>query len=340
MASPFPRQHILEPCRAVGCNDDIKEAITLSISECPASIASHQTKDDDEVKSEFDSDTKRHSVVSQTFLLPKGFGNNGNTTYSLLVHVDTEALRRYTMPVSAAHPQPTKKRWGSMFNRFGYLRLPSEQLDDEVDQKPSRPTPIWTIIATLGFMSLLAVVVALVFSKAPTHKSSWSEEGYIRYHTPGSNGPKRQSRILYENATEWSRNNPHDNGEWKIRLDDQALIPAAAWDPDEDRYQAWFHDRYEVMSDVVKKRSYIRPSWLGSLDILVPWDDEFHLAHCVVTMKRYWKAKESGTHVCPRDIAYNHIEHCLNWFDGYVFRKDPKLPQMGPAMAWQTKVCY
>ncbi|KAF4442609.1 DUF3328 domain [Fusarium acutatum] len=160
------------------------------------------------------------------------------------------------------------------------------------------------------------------------------------YPTPGSDGPKRQLRILYHNATEWSQKNPHGNGEWKIRMDDQALIPAAAWDPEEERYQAWFHDRYKVMSTAVKERSFIRPSWLGSLHMVVPWDDEFHLAHCVVTLKRYWKAKETGKHVCPRGIAPNHIEHCLNWFEGYAFRPEPQLPKMGPTMAWQTKVCF
>ncbi|KAH6648215.1 hypothetical protein BKA67DRAFT_683703 [Truncatella angustata] len=145
---------------------------------------------------------------------------------------------------------------------------------------------------------IAATLLITTFDKSAT---KWPFDGYVRYPSSGSEGPRRQLRILYHNATEWSRNNPHDHGEWKIRIDDQSLIPIEAWDEDEDRYQQWFHDRYDVMREVVENKSYIRPSWLGSMEIAVPWDDEFQLAHCIVAMRRYWKAKET-VGMCTRAI--------------------------------------
>lgn len=236
--------------------------------------------------------------------------------------------------------------WASWTQKFLYKPLKSRC----GGQHPTKPRTglRHRSVATTAFALLMAFATILAFSalfeprfQATEALRGWSEDGYIRYLTPGSEGPKRQARIYYYNATEWSQNNPHDNGQWKIRMDDQALIPTEAWDEDEDKYQEWYHARYPEMRDVIRSRKFLRPSWLGSLDILVPWDKEFHLAHCVLTMRRYWKAKETGKHVCSRDIDHNHIQHCLNWFDGMVFADDASgVPEMGTHMIWQTKVCY
>ena len=178
-----------------------------------------------------------------------------------------------------------------------------------------------TTLLILG-LPLLLVLLVSVFSTF--EKTKWPSDGWIKYRTANSEGPRRQLRIFYHNASAWSRNNPHDHGEWGIRLDDQALIPAELYDEDEDRYQQWFINRYPEMHQVVLHKQHIRPSWLGSLQVEVPWDHQFHLAHCVMTLRRYWKARESGTHVCPRDIDYWHIKHCLDWFDAYAFPLGPK----------------
>lgn len=197
------------------------------------------------------------------------------------------------------------------------------------------------LIMAIGLTALIVAVCTFALLPFSQHGTNiWPEDGYIRYPTPGSNGPKRQLRILYQNATEWSRKNPHNNGQWRMRIDDQALVPIEAWDRDEDRIQQWFANRYPGMRHVVETRSYLRPSWLGSLNVSVPWDDQFHFAHCIVAMRRYWKAKETGTHVCPRDISPTHVQHFLNWLDGIVFKPEPGLPYMGPEMAWQTKLCF
>ncbi|KAF5611496.1 DUF3328 domain protein [Fusarium subglutinans] len=348
MASSLSRQlqlvayhdsRVERPNETTESNDDTVEPITVILVQEPKSVASQQSVGGCEPEKKLDN-LKNQNVISRVFLLPSTLGSGSDTAYSLMVKVDTEAWRTSHTSAPIEQPHPRYGKLWSFFSTSRYLPIPSHEISNEDSKRKFHKVWIGSIITSAGLLSLLALILVFAFPSAPLHNISWPEEGYIRYSTPGSDGPKRQLRILYHNATEWSQKNPHDNGEWKIRMDDQALIPAAAWDPEEDRYQAWFHDRYKVMSTAVKERSFIRPSWLGSLHMIVPWDDEFHLAHCVVTLKRYWKAKETGKHVCPRDIAPNHIEHCLNWFEGYVFRPEPQLPKMGSTMAWQTKVCF
>jgi len=162
---------------------------------------------------------------------------------------------------------------------------------------------------------------------------------YDRYSTTGSEGPRHQLRIYWQNASEWAAANPQDTGKWKVRIDDQAIIPAELYDEDEEHYQKWYRTRYPEMQQVIDNRDYIRPSWMGSLNMRVPWDDQFHFAHCVLALRRYWKAKETGRHVCGRDIDYLHIDHCLGSLEKRVFIDGPRKESQGH-MYWQTKVCF
>jgi len=164
---------------------------------------------------------------------------------------------------------------------------------------------------------------------------------YDRYSTTGSEGPRHQLRIYWQNASEWSAANPQDTGKWKVRIDDQAIIPAELYDEDEEHYQQWYRTRYPEMQRVIDNRDYVRPSWMGSLNMMVPWDDQFHFAHCVLALRRYWKAKETGKHVCGRDIDYLHIDHCLGSLEKRVFIDGPRETYDPPwYMYWQTKVCF
>lgn len=180
----------------------------------------------------------------------------------------------------------------------------------------------------------------LVFSIINPHSNAGAGE-YIRYPTGDSEGPKHQLRIYIENATEWARNNPHDNGEWRVRVDDQAIIPAHLYDDEEDKYQQWFAARYPHYTEIVEKKNYIRPSWLGSWNVGVPWDKQFHDAHCALVIRRYFNAKESGKHVCGRDIDYGHVKHCIDSMDAKAFPPGPMVKEDPPMwMYWKTKVCF
>jgi len=96
----------------------------------------------------------------------------------------------------------------------------------------------------------------------------------------------------------------------------------------------------------MENRNYLRPSWLGSLVVgeSLAWDEKFHFAHCVLALRRYWWAKESGRHVCGRDVDFGHVEHCLGYLDEKVFTPGPmdEVWEDGNKyyLWWQTKVCF
>ncbi|KAK1622405.1 hypothetical protein BDP81DRAFT_317261 [Colletotrichum phormii] len=170
---------------------------------------------------------------------------------------------------------------------------------------------------------------------------------WIRYDLKDSEGPRYQLQFSRHNVSDWK--NPYPDGEWAVRIDDQALIPASLMDADELRYQKWFRQRYPGMRDVVDNKDYLSKEFLSDPDRLkVPADWLFHQAHCILALRRYWKAKESGHHVCPRDIDHKHIHHCLDSLDEWFFidgdmRKPPPKPidyEAEWSLVWKTKVCW
>ena len=212
-----------------------------------------------------------------------------------------------------------------------------EAINSEMNPK-SRPFHqghgVTTYISIATVILLILISIIFIFRSHP-------EAVYDRYDTTGSEGPKHQRRIYWQNASEWAAANPQDTGKWKVRIDDQAIIPAELFDEEEEHYQHWYRTRYPEMQEVIDKRNYVNPSWMGSLQMKVPWDDQFHFAHCVLALRRYWKAKETGKHVCGRDIDYLHIDHCLGALEKRVFIDGPR-EQTSPQwyMYWQTKVCF
>lgn len=76
---------------------------------------------------------------------------------------------------------------------------------------------------------------------------------------------------------------------------------------------------------------------------LVPVDDLFHFSHCVLALRRYIKAKQTGKHVCGRDIDEEHMHHCLDSFDWWAFpdgEMGQKLENPKRPLWWRTKVCF
>ncbi|KAH6675056.1 hypothetical protein B0J14DRAFT_443205, partial [Halenospora varia] len=168
---------------------------------------------------------------------------------------------------------------------------------------------------------------------------------WVRYDLKASQGPKYQLQFTHHNASSWAAKNPHDSGEWAFRIDDQAMIPAHLMDEEEMLYQRWFQKRYPEKNQVRLNQDYIKDSWLGDPDkIQVPSDKQFHMAHCVRALRRYWQAKETGKHVCPRDIDYRHMKHCLDSMDEWAF-PDGERGSIKPVvdsgtwkLIWETKV--
>ena len=189
----------------------------------------------------------------------------------------------------------------------------------------------------LGAVLLMLLLLMTGFVFARYHKP---ETEWIRYLTPGSTGPKYQYQFTHHNVSRWAAEHPHSNGEWAVRIDDQAMIPVHLLDETEAGYQRWFQKRYPEMDQVVQREDYLNESWLGSLQINVPSDHQFHFAHCALALRRYWIARESGKHVCGRDIDYRHIKHCLDRLDEKAFVDGPRVAEDRTVLIWETKVCY
>jgi hypothetical protein len=203
----------------------------------------------------------------------------------------------------------------------------------------------------LAAILVAILVVTAVASRGDFHPPfhQYFENGiWIRYDIKGSQGPRHQLQFSRHNVSDWAAQNPHQNGEWAVRIDDQAMIPARLMDEDELRYQRWFQKRYPDMKAVVDNQDYLNRTFLSDPDRLrVPADWMFHHAHCMLAVRRYWKAKETGKHVCPRDIDHRHLKHCLDSMDKLFFidgemRTEPEpVDYLAPwFLIWKTKVCW
>jgi hypothetical protein len=146
-----------------------------------------------------------------------------------------------------------------------------------------------------------------------------------RYDVKGSVGPRYQLQFSYSNLTDWAKLHSHTNEKWFLRIDDQAMIPAALVDEEELHYQAWYQARYPEMNAIRLNQTYLDEEFLGDPEaIQVPADTTFHMSHCVRAVRRYWQAKETGRHVCARDIDYQHVKHCLDALDMWAFPEGPR----------------
>ena len=204
----------------------------------------------------------------------------------------------------------------------------------------------------LMFCAIIIVGLPLMLFAGPR---SWlqREEIYQRYDVSGSSGPRFQLQFSYSNVSEWASKHPHTDGQWFLRIDDQAMIPAELVDEEELRYQTWYQKRYPEMDQIRLSELYLDEEFLSDpKSILVPADETFHMSHCVLALRRYWQARETGRHVCPRDIDYKHVKHCLDALDEWAFpegaRGDVAATASDPAdgnkntlrLIWKTKVCF
>ncbi|PVI01718.1 hypothetical protein DM02DRAFT_501325, partial [Periconia macrospinosa] len=172
---------------------------------------------------------------------------------------------------------------------------------------------------------------------------------WIRYDIKNSKGPRYQLQFDHHNVTDWDtpekRQKFTTNTEWELRIDDQAMVPAHLFTSEEARYQRWFRARYPEAELIRQQKLYLDQAFLSDpYSIQVLSDEAFHMAHCVLALRRYWWARESGTHVCPRDIDYRHMKHCLDSLDEMAFpggERGPTHHEPEPGdirLLWESKV--
>jgi hypothetical protein len=155
-----------------------------------------------------------------------------------------------------------------------------------------------------------------------------------------------QFTFPHPNFTSWAKETNHENEEWYVRLDDQSMIPARLVDEDEERYQQWFRNRYPVFEAVRASGDYLNETYYKHTlhaHALLQIDPQFHVTHCVLVMKRYWRAMESGRHVCPRDVDYKHINHCFEVVEQFAIEDfAPMTEDYGDdiRMPWIVNACF
>ncbi|RDL38082.1 uncharacterized protein BP5553_05515 [Venustampulla echinocandica] len=222
-------------------------------------------------------------------------------------------------------------------------------LQESTESPPSWKKSLAEFRGRNRFLGLTAAAV-LILVLTLTVFWAWSRQqplAWIHWDTTGSEGPRYQLQFTHHNVSDWDAALPHGNDDWFVRLDDQSMIPPHLVDETELRYQKWYRNRYPEVDAVRLNESYSKESFLSDpFAIQIPIDDLFHPAHCVLALRRYWQAKETGKHVCPRDLDRRHMKHCLDSLDEYLFfegergsiREIPKIQQ--DTLVWRTKVCF
>lgn len=175
------------------------------------------------------------------------------------------------------------------------------------------------VIAALILVILGAILAALPYlGRYTPHPDLW-----ITWKLPkGSKGPQNQLQYTWPhpNFTSWSAKNDYNADDFYLRLDDQTMIPTEYVDEHELKYQAWYAERYPWFAEIRASKAYLNESyWRDARSFPLAYDKEFHVAHCVMAAKRYWKARETNHHVCPRDLDHHHISHCFDILESHAF---------------------
>lgn len=240
-----------------------------------------------------------------------------------------------TLVVLANFDNRLVDRFGILPDQLDAISAARRQARESFPGERTQYAPLVVIVVLIVFVFGIITIIA---SQKPNEPHSWTQ-----YETSGSIGPQYQLSIDASNASLWA-SSAGDPSLWTLRIDDQAIIPSHLLDDDERHYQEWIQNRYSEMNQIRLNGSYINETWLSSDAVdLVPMDEHFHFAHCVLAVKRYIKAKDTGRHVCGRDIDREHMQHCLDALDWVAFpegKMGDDVPNRNRTLWWRTKVCF
>jgi hypothetical protein len=206
----------------------------------------------------------------------------------------------------------------------------------------SVPTRRHLWVFALLILAIILILISCWYLKSEAPLDSL--HSWMAYDTSGSIGPKYQLSVTSANASSFTSSSTYLANQWALRVDDQALIPLHILSPWEQQYQEWYQSRYPAIIPLVQNQDYLNETWLASPaadEVMV--DDHFHFSHCVLAVKRYIQATETGRHVCGRDIDREHVQHCLDALDWWAFpegRMGESVPNPTRPLGWRTKVCF
>jgi hypothetical protein len=192
-------------------------------------------------------------------------------------------------------------------------------------------------LTILCFILIAALGLKAVHSPQDVYKGRW-----IRFPVPDDNlGPRFQEKITTDNTTDWM---PHHLNitDFTIRYDDQTLVPTSAFNPYEWEIQEWYATKYPAFAQVYQQSLHVSPAWLtaNQSDRVLPVDPRFHVAHCVIVLRRMFIAEQTGTHVTPRDLDWGHIDHCLISLEEYTRKDDYWNGKWQDGVIWETTVVW
>ncbi|GLA49381.1 hypothetical protein CBS63078_5756 [Aspergillus niger] len=209
----------------------------------------------------------------------------------------------------------------------------------------------WLVLISLSILLFVICVVVsarLRLTFRGSSASSSPDTFWLQWNTSHSLGLEHQLQFtrpwssFLDYFGEERREQP-----WFVRLDDQSMVPFDLIDESEQKYQRWFQERYPEMEQIRQSGDYLNTSfWENPYGVQIATDALFHPAHCLLALRRYWRARETGRHVCPRDIDFHHVKHCLDSLDAVLFvddvaKKSPLLPQDSDnRMPWLVNACF
>ncbi|GKZ37818.1 hypothetical protein AbraIFM66950_009607 [Aspergillus brasiliensis] len=228
-----------------------------------------------------------------------------------------------------------------------------------------RSTPWLLLLCLLTLLCAICIIVStrlqLTFRTTTTTTTTTTSKDdlWLHWNTTNSIGLTNQLQFTrpWSSFLDYFSDQQHQHQqpqEWYTRLDDQSMVPTTLIDETELKYQKWFQNRYPEMERVRQDGDYLNTSfWEDPYAMQIPTDALFHPAHCLLAVRRYWIARETGRHVCPRDIDFHHVKHCLDSLDRVLFGdfesegggKEGEgvvvLPEDGDSrMPWLVNACF
>jgi peptidoglycan/LPS O-acetylase OafA/YrhL len=187
---------------------------------------------------------------------------------------------------------------------------------------------------TLFFLVVFTGMLAQPFTN--------SYSPFIRYPTPKQNkGPRFQEMLSPSNVTTWLL--PFKSmDDYISRLDDQTILLNSSFTAYEVRIREWFAQHYPQLEQVVQNGLNLNSTYLGppKTQRQFPIDDRFHVTHCVVALRRFWKALDEGVHVAPRDMDMAHLNHCLAQLERFSMDDNHWCKDSGMFLQWETMVVW
>lgn len=201
-------------------------------------------------------------------------------------------------------------------------------------------------ILTALFLVLMGAVVAAFATLA--HRQS-DPDLWMHWDTKDTEGPNQlQYTYPHPNFTTWAAETRHDIDDWFVRIDDQSMIPSSLVDDDERRYQEWFRSHYPEWEAIRANKDYLNETFYKHYNhqhAQLRIDRDFHVTHCILVMKRYWRARKTAHHVCPRDVDDKHINHCFGVLEHLAIADLPGIehaPEQtnGTWNPWIVNACF